>query len=83
MHAGDVIGREEFDRLAKPHLDRCFAGEEVSFSEWIDSPSGPRYWVATYSPLRLEMERVESALVMARDLTDQMLAAERLRDAQD
>jgi hypothetical protein len=82
MHAGDVIGWGAFERLAKPNLDRCFAGEEVSFTEWIDSPGGRRYWAATYSPLRLETERVESALVLARDLTDHMRASERLRDAQ-
>ena len=82
MHAGDVIGREAFERLAKPSLDRCFAGQEVSFTEWIDTPRGPKYWAATYSPLRLESERVESALVLARDITEQMRASERLRDAQ-
>jgi PAS domain S-box-containing protein len=81
-HARDIIGGEPFEQLAKPHLDRCFAGEEVSFSEWIDSPIGRRYWVASYSPLRLETDRVESALVLAHDLTDHMLASERLRDAQ-
>jgi PAS domain S-box-containing protein len=79
---GEVIGREEFERLAKPHLDRCFAGEVVSFNEWIESPSGRRYWAATYSPLQLEAGRAESALVLARDITDQMQASERLRDAQ-
>ena len=82
MHAGDVVGREAFERLAKPKLDRCFAGEEVSFTDWIETPSGRRYWSATYSPLQLETDRVESALVLARDLTDHMLASERLRDAQ-
>jgi PAS domain S-box-containing protein len=82
MHAGDVIGRQAFERLAKPSLDRCFAGEEVSVTDWIDGPSGRRYCAATYTPLRLETERVESALVLARDLTDHMLASERLRDAQ-
>ena len=79
---GEVIGREEFERLAKPHLDRCFAGEVVSFNEWIESPRGRRYWAATYSPLQLEAGRAESALVLARDITDQMQASERLRDAQ-
>jgi PAS domain S-box-containing protein len=81
-HAGDVIGMDAFERLAKPYLDRCFTGEEVSFNEWIESPSGRRYWSASYSPLRLETEQVDSALVLARDLTDHMLASERLRDAQ-
>jgi PAS domain S-box-containing protein len=82
MHVGDVIGREEFERLAKRHLDRCFAGEEVTFSDWIDSPRGRRYWLATQSPLQLETDRVESVLILARDLTEHMLASERLRDTQ-
>jgi PAS domain S-box-containing protein len=82
MHVGEVVGREAFERLAKPNLDRCFAGKEVSFTEWIETPSGRRYWSATYSPLQLETGRVESALVLGRDLTDHMLASERLRDAQ-
>ena len=82
MHAADIIGREAFEQLAKPNLDRCFAGEAVSFNEWIESPIGRRYWAATYSPLQLETERVDGALVLARDLTDHMLASERLRDAQ-
>jgi PAS domain S-box-containing protein len=82
MHAGDVVGREAFERFAKPHLDRCFAGEEVGFTDWIETPSGRRYWSATYSPMQLETDRVQSALVLGRDLTDHMLASERLRDAQ-
>jgi PAS domain S-box-containing protein len=81
MHVGDIVGRETFDRVVKPNLDRCFAGQEVSFAEWFDNPGGRRYWVVTYSPLKLESERVDAALAVARDLTEQTLAAERLRDA--
>jgi PAS domain S-box-containing protein len=82
MHAADVIGRKKFDRLAKPNLDRCFAGEEISYADWFDTPGGRKYWLVTYSPLRLDSEQVDGALVVARDLTDQMLAADKLRDAQ-
>jgi C4-dicarboxylate-specific signal transduction histidine kinase len=81
MHVGDVVGKESFDRVVKPSLDRCFAGEEVSFAEWFDNPGGRKYWVVTYSPLRLDSEQVDSALAVARDLTEQTLAAENLRDA--
>ena len=81
MHVCDVVGRETFDRVVKPNLDRCFAGEEVSFAEWFDNPGGRKYWIVTYSPLKLESERVDAALAVARDLTEQTLAAERLRDA--
>jgi PAS domain S-box-containing protein len=82
MHVGDIVGRETFDRVVKPNLDRCFAGEEVSFAEWVDSPGGRKYWVVTYSPLKLESERVDAALAVARDHTEQTRASENLRDAQ-
>jgi C4-dicarboxylate-specific signal transduction histidine kinase len=67
--------------VVKPNLDRCFAGEEVSFAEWFDNPGGRKYWIVTYSPLKLESEQVDAALAVARDLTEQTLASERLRDA--
>jgi len=82
MHIRDVVGKEMFDRLAKPNLDRCFSGEEASYAEWFNAPGGRKYWFVTYSPLRLESERVEAVLIIARDLTERMLASEKLRDAQ-
>ena len=82
MHIRDVVGKEMFDRLAKPNLDRCFSGEEASYAEWFNAPGGRKYWFVTYSPLRLESERVEAVLIIARDLTERMLVSEKLRDAQ-
>jgi PAS domain S-box-containing protein len=81
MHIRDVVGKDMYDRLAKPHLDRCFAGEEASFADWFEAHGGRKYWFVTYSPLRLESERIEAALIIGRDLTEYMLASERLRDA--
>jgi PAS domain S-box-containing protein len=82
MHVAAAMGSDAFEELAKPNLDRCFAGEEFNFSQWFDGPAGRRYWVVTYSPLQLETDAVDSALVLARDLTDHMLASEAVRDAQ-
>jgi PAS domain S-box-containing protein len=81
MHIRDVVGEEMFDRLAKPNLDRCFSGEEASFADWFSGYGGRKYWFVTYSPLRLESEGTEAALIIGRDLTEYMLASERLRDA--
>ena len=81
MHIRDVIGEERFDRFAKPNLDRCSSGEEASYEGWFNGPGGRKYWFVTYSPLRLESERVEAVLIIARDLTERMLASEKLRDA--
>src|SRR5258707_5115399 len=82
MHVADLLGMESFERMAKAYLDRCFAGEEVSYADWLPTPFGRRYSEVTYSPLRPESERVEAALVIIRDLTEHMLASEALREAQ-
>jgi PAS domain S-box-containing protein len=81
MHVADLLGTEPFEKL-KPNLDRCFAGEEVSFADWISSALGRKYLSVSYSPLRPDSDRVEAALVIARDLTEHMLASEGLAQAQ-
>jgi PAS domain S-box-containing protein len=82
MHAADLLGMESFEQLAKAYLDRCFAGEEVSYAGWFTTPLGRRYSAVTYSPLRPESGRVEAALAIIRDLTEHVLASEALREAQ-
>jgi PAS domain S-box-containing protein len=82
MHVADLLGMESFEQMAKGYLDRCFGGEEVSYTDWLITPLGRRYSAVTYSPLRPESERVEAALVIIRDLTEHMLASEALREAQ-
>jgi PAS domain S-box-containing protein len=81
MHIIDLMGRENFEQRLKS-LDRCFAGEEVSFADWFATPHGRKYRAISYSPLRPNLQRVEAALVIARDLTEHMLASEALREAQ-
>src|SRR5260221_50547 len=82
MYVADLLGMESFEQMAKAYLDRCFAGEEVSYADWLTTPLGRRYSAVTYSPLRPESERVEAALVIIPDLTEHMLASEALREAQ-
>ena len=82
MRIDDLAGREPFEETYKPNLDRCFAGEEVSFGGWFPTPGGRQYLAATYSPLRPDSERVEAVLVITRDLTDHVRASEALQQAQ-
>jgi len=81
-HVADVLGMEAFEQTAKPYLDRCFAGEEVSYAEWFTFSHGRRYLAVTHSPLRPDSERVEAVLAISRDLTEHVLASEALREAQ-
>lgn len=82
MKVADLIGTEVFERNVKPSLDRCLAGEQFTSAEWFTTELGRFYLSSSYSPLRLDSERVEAALVITRDLTDHVLASEALRDAQ-
>ena len=81
-HVSDLLGTELFERTLKPNLDRCFAGEELTYTDWFDLPLGRFYLAKTYSPLRAGTERVDSALVITHDLTEHMQATEALQAAQ-
>src|SRR5207245_8554482 len=70
MHVADLVGAEVFEQKVKPNLDRCFAGEDVSDTDWFSDVHGRRYLALSFSPLRPDSDRVEAALVIVRDLTD-------------
>jgi PAS domain S-box-containing protein len=78
----DLVGEEFFEQTVKANHDRCFAGEQVEFSRWITLPIGRRYVSVTHAPLRGDSGRVETSLMIVRNLTEHMLAAEALRKAQ-
>jgi signal transduction histidine kinase len=82
MHVADLLGMKAFQQTAKAYLDRCIAGEEVSYAEWFTFSHGRRYLAVTHSPLRPDSERVEAVLAISRDLTEHVLASEALREAQ-
>jgi hypothetical protein len=78
MHVAEIRGRDDFQQLIKPRLDRCFTGDERErrYARWINTQMGRRYVMTTYSPLRPRSEQVEAALVIHSDNTDYELAAE-------
>ena len=82
MRVADLLGTEAFEQTIKPHLDRCFEGEEVSYAAWFRSSLGRRHLALTYTPLRPTAEGVEAVLVISRDLTQHFLDSEALRVAQ-
>jgi PAS domain S-box-containing protein len=81
MHVSELLGVDAFERILKSNLDRCFAGEEVTF-EWLSESRGRLYLAVSYSPLRSGSEDVEAALSIQRDLTEYMRTSEELRAAQ-
>jgi signal transduction histidine kinase len=71
-----------FEQTLKSQLDRCFAGEQVTYGEWLTNTRGRVYHVRTYTPLRSPSAEVNAALISARDLTEHMLAVEALQNVQ-
>jgi PAS domain S-box-containing protein len=82
MQVADLMGGDVFEQIAKPRLDLCFDGEEVSYAGWFAVALERRYMAVTCSPLRPHSERVEAALVIGHDLTEHVLASEALHEAQ-
>src|SRR5262249_19923550 len=67
MTVADCVGLELFESTFNPLCERCFAGEDVSYSGWIPSTRGRRYVSATCTPLRPHSERVDALLMISRD----------------
>jgi PAS domain S-box-containing protein len=82
MHVVELRGGEMFEQALRANLDRCFAGEQVAYGEWLTNAVGRVYHVRTYTPLRSTSNEVNAALVISRDLTEHMLAVEALQKVQ-
>ena len=80
-HVADLNG-QLFERTIEPRLRRCLAGENVVYGGWWNDAAGRRYFRVSYSPLKPSSEAVEAVLMVAHDLTEQMLAWEAVRAGQ-
>ena len=76
----EVFGEKEFENTLKPHLDRCLAGEKVTFGFWWRSPSrGRRYVEARYDPFVEADGSVSGVVVDARDTTEHQKIEDQLK----
>src|SRR5438270_12230571 len=48
MHMADLIGVEDFEQRIKPNLDRCFAGEDVTDTDWFTGIPGRQYLAVSF-----------------------------------
>jgi PAS domain S-box-containing protein len=79
-----VLGEEFFTRVIRPHADRCMAGEGVRYEEWFDLPAtGHKYMQITYNPYVSANGEVVGFVVNKRDITDEKLAKDALRQHQE
>ncbi len=70
----DIVPPDVYERIIRPELDRCLAGETTSAEAWIDYPGiGRRYVELRHYPLRVN-GRIEFAAGLIRDITGQKQA---------
>ncbi|MEQ9553273.1 MAG: PAS domain S-box protein [Coleofasciculus sp. G3-WIS-01] len=66
----DLMGEEVFEQVIKPNLDRCLAGETVTYQEWFDYPGGKQEFISvTYIPYLDGNQRISGVVVNCRNLT--------------
>ncbi|MEQ9236320.1 PAS domain S-box protein [Coleofasciculus sp. E2-BRE-01] len=67
----ELLGDEVFEQVIKPNLDRCLAGETVSYEEWFDYPVGKQEFISvTYIPYLDANQQISGVVVNCRNLTE-------------
>jgi len=79
LRVDELMGRELFEEVVKPGLDRCFAGEDVHYQYSFDFGGKNTHMDVRYQPYRSHDGGIEGAVVSARDITDLHEAEECLR----
>ena len=76
----EVFGRQTFEEVIKPNIDRCLLGEHLIDQYWFNFPDGRRCFMdVTYNPV-LEVDgTISGVTVSARDITDLKKTEEQLR----
>ena len=78
-HVADIIGWGEFEKSAKPDLDRCFAGERFRLRRVGRDGDGQEHMLdIQLAPYRETDGSISGAAVTIRDVTEAQRLAERL-----
>jgi PAS domain S-box-containing protein len=76
----ELLGSDIFNSVIKGEIDRCFAGERVTYEAWFDYAGvGRRFMDMIYSPYVDASGQISGVVVTCRDTTERMLAEEELR----
>lgn len=85
MHLFDIIGRKRFEKRARAYMERCLAGEDLSYCYYLDTEKHGRLLLecrllAQYGP---DSREPTGVIIIMRDLTraspDPILSAEENR----
>lgn len=74
MKSEDIHGKETFEKIIKPELEKCFSGETVNYSRWFEIPThGKRYMDINYFPQFSKYGEVIGVICHAHDLTEEKI----------
>ena len=73
LHVVNIVGDRRFEKRAKRYYDRCFAGEHVGYSYFLDVPDlGERLMDCSLTPYRDSDGCVRGAYFTVEDITARM-----------
>lgn len=71
LHLIDLIGRERFEKRARGYLERCFAGEDVSYCYYLDTEAHGRLLLECRMLAQYGTgDHADGAVIVLRDLTN-------------
>ena len=75
----EIWGKKQFEKIIKPYMEKCFAGNEVHYQEWFHfSDFEKRYYDVAYYPYYNQNGKVSHTIVVTRDVTEQKLLENQL-----
>ncbi|UBF25244.1 PAS domain S-box protein [Kovacikia minuta CCNUW1] len=76
----ELMGEDVFEKVIKPRLDRCFAGETIQYEDWFHYPTiGPQFVSLTYAPYMEVDGTISGVIVCARRLTEMKQAEAQIK----
>lgn len=79
----EVMGKEAFEKVIKPNLDKALKGHTVKYAGWFYFPAkGHRYLDVSYYPIKDEDQKVFSVAVISRDTTERKQAEDELLESE-
>ncbi len=80
----EVFGQGLFEKVIKPHAERCLTGEDVTYHDWLEFPVyGKQYMEINYTPYIGLDKEVEGFVVNGRNITDRKKAEDKLKTRAD
>ncbi|MFC2128244.1 PAS domain S-box protein [Bacteroidota bacterium] len=75
--AANLLGKEVFKNVIKPHADLCLSGIDVNFQDWFELPAfGKCYLDINYFPYIDENNKVLGFVVNSRNITERKKSEE-------